>query len=236
MRTRSFCHLQCRSDSGSVVNLSWCFFDLTNRNRIFSTLAVITHQSGCQKKPACSNWLPTRTMKVLQANHTLNKKVFLMIAPRIPKGTSQHCGLMTYKFVWLVHIFSITIFFSTASDGTLSEILLSSATALSWIPFHLFSLIEKRIKQKLSFKNHADLPNSLCCPFSRYFYKSYWIHTCVTPNLCWCNFSNISQITQLENWRDAVVNQIHCFTDLQAQCNTTDDITSRLRTILHFYP
>lgn len=174
-------------------------------------------------------------MKVLQANHTLNKKVILMIAPQIPKGTSQHCGLMTYKFVWLVHIFSITIFFPTASDGTLSEILLlSSATALSWIPFHLFSLIEKRIKQKLSCKNHAELPHSLCCPFSRYSYKSYWIHTCVTPNLRWCNVSNISQITQLENGSGAVVNH---FTDLQAQCNTTDDITSRLRTILHpFYP
>lgn len=46
-----------------------------------------------------------------------------MITPQIPKGTSQHRGLMTYKLVGFLHICSITIFFfSTASDGTLRGI------------------------------------------------------------------------------------------------------------------
>lgn len=106
-----------------------------------------------------------------------------MITPQIPKGTSQHRGLMTYKLVWLLHICSITIFFSTASDGTLRGI------------FHLQQLCPERPSMWLF--NRKRIKHKLSSPFSRYFCSSSWIHPWITTNLFpvyHCSSSNTTQI------------------------------------------
>lgn len=109
----SDCSLNCLT-AGLVQTLNLWLIDPTNHNQAFPTCSHNTPvwlPDIPSKKPAYLGWHSDRILSILQANHSFNKKVILMIASQIPKGTSQHCGLMTYRSVWSVHIFSITMFF-----------------------------------------------------------------------------------------------------------------------------